>query len=147
MASVWRGNICGIGEGKRIVSLDPGRSTSIIPRRAWPKGAEHGNSRLDCGWFNCWLAGWSGYEGWWLRHGRGHHSWTPRWGPGRLDFREARSVNRWRHDRLNHRRVYWRRDFGRDYTFVEKILTGAISLFHSKPVSVVPLVDSTSRKR
>src|SRR5215469_17029101 len=98
----------------RILSLDPGRSSLIVPRRAWPKGEEYGNTRLDCRWFNCRLARWSGYEGWWLRHGRGHHSWTSRWRPGRLDFREARSVNRWRNDRLDHRRIYRRGDFGRD---------------------------------
>ena len=67
-----------------------------------------------------WLAGQVMKGG--LRRGRRHHSWTPRRGPRRLDLREAGSLNGWRHDRLNHCRLYRRCDFGRDYPLVKASL-------------------------
>src|SRR5262249_8351567 len=58
MASVWRGNICGIGEGKRIVSLDPGRSTSIIRAERGQKEQNMGIlAWIVVGLIAGWLAG------------------------------------------------------------------------------------------
>src|SRR5216683_1535095 len=114
----------------RSLQIDGGRYTFSIDRGLqieFPASGDikedrHGIPYLDCCWIDRRLARGPGYERRRVRHSGRHHSRHPRRPPGGLGLRTFGNLARRGHDWFNHCGIYWRGDFGRDYSPTEESL-------------------------
>src|SRR5216684_6045199 len=114
----------------RTLQTDGGRyrfSTDRALQTEFPASGDikedsHGIPYLDCCWIDRRLARGPSYERRRIRHTGRHRSRHPRRPCGGLGLRDFGHLARGRLDWFNHCGIYWRGDFGLDYSPAEESL-------------------------